>query len=311
MKITKRQLKILIENYLLKEITPEIAGTPGQGGDPSRAAVQAKYVDRTGIVTLLSELILDFSPAGTAIDAGHLAVALKKVADSDGQEGKLDTTFAAIGFVPGAGVVIKKLGKSLSKVPKSQLDDVVKSTVASVKKKHPDKFTKTDDVSVLLFGSTPVKTGRTSLKTTTGRITTMKDEYDAMVKMHKILGKHSVRPEAYKKIKGGGEYNMEKINGDTLADVLSFGKPHGPDSLKGNYTQKDIKSFRSQVEIIQKKLKSVGFEHGDIKSNNFFIDSQTKTVKIFDPAGLRKGERTKNLDDVQFGVIYKEFDNAA
>ncbi len=166
-------------------------------------------------------------------------------------------------------------------------------------------YTKTDDVEILFKGSTADRTGRTVLRKSTGERTTMKGEYDAMVRMHSILGKNSVRPGKYKAIKDGGEYTMEKVTGDTLNDIFHF-----PERLNFEYSPEDIKSFEQQVRDIQTKLKKVGFEHGDIKSNNFIVDGQTKTVKVFDPAGLQQGEKSLRLDDDQFAAMYKEFNDA-
>ena len=142
MKITKSNLKKIITEYFLNEITPEIIA-PGIG-DAKRATVQAGgFRDDTGVMVLTAELIADFTPLGPAIDTAHLAIALKRVAETGGEDGKTGATFAAMGFIPGAGGVLKKLGTALKNVPANKVDDVIDAAVDSSKKSSPEKFAKT------------------------------------------------------------------------------------------------------------------------------------------------------------------------
>ncbi len=108
MKITRRQLNILIEKYTISEITPDIYH------DPVRASAQAKHHIKALSPTqgqfflVISEIMAGFVPViGQAIDIKDLGIALKKVFESGGDEGKIETAIAAFAFIPGIGDAAK------------------------------------------------------------------------------------------------------------------------------------------------------------------------------------------------------------
>ena len=140
--------------------------------------------------------------------------------------------------------------------------------------------------------------GRTTIAADSGRETSMKDEYDAMVALHSILGDQAVKPHEYSAEGEFDQYTMEMIDGDTLEDVM-----FGP--AKYHYDSNDIIDFISQIKEIQSKLKQSGIEHGDIKAGNFLVDGKTKRVKLFDPAGFKAGEsRSSDSDNINFKYLY-------
>lgn len=155
MKIKKRDLKLIVERYL-NEMTPDII-SPGSDVDAARR--QSEYMSKNmtmGTVQAITEIIVGFTPAGVVIDVKDLTLALKKIYESGGDEGKIDVALAGIGFLPGAGDAFVKAFKrafkkadsnpfglsaeQISKMSPGEYDEMVEAAVDSAKKKHPDKI---------------------------------------------------------------------------------------------------------------------------------------------------------------------------
>lgn len=109
MKLTRRQLDKIIKESLLNELTYDIIGTPGIGGDARAASRQQDIVDEYHpAVSALGTLLTDFSPMGFVLDVGRVALALEKIYKSGGDQGKIDLALAGAGFLPGAGDLFAK-----------------------------------------------------------------------------------------------------------------------------------------------------------------------------------------------------------
>lgn len=144
----------------------------------------------------------------------------------------------------------------------------------------------------------PGRTGRVALKTREGRLTTLSDEYDAMVRMNKILPKNSVKPI---RIVNDSYIDMERMSGVTLEQMETALKNKRLEKGLDEIDIMDIKSIKKQLEDIREILFSHKyFQHGDLHAGNIFIEDNG-TVKLFDPAGLRAGEMAKKVDDTMLG----------
>ncbi len=84
---------------------------------------------------ILAEVGAGLTPAGPAIDAKDLGVAYAS-GDSGGM------ALAAIGFIPGAGDLLKGVGKAISKLFKSGNDKVIKSVDDILSNANPGRRTK-------------------------------------------------------------------------------------------------------------------------------------------------------------------------
>lgn len=130
MKLTRRQLYKIIKESLLNELTYDIIGTPGIGGDARAASRQQDIVDDYHpAVRAIGTLMTDFSPAGFVLDIGRIALALEKIYKSGGDQGKIDLALAGAGFLPGAGDLFANGTKAYM-------------TLKSVKPAHIKKVTK-------------------------------------------------------------------------------------------------------------------------------------------------------------------------
>ena len=152
-------------------------------------------------------------------------------------------------------------------------------------------FLKSDDSKwVWASPSLSNEVDRTPVSTNEDRYTSMKDEFNAMVKMYDILGDNAVKPIAYRDIDGEiegygivkGEYWMEKIDGPTLNEII--------DHEGATYSKARLADIKNQIHIIKNKLKQANFEHGDVGPQNIFIESETNKVKLFDASGMKPGE---------------------
>ena len=141
--------------------------------------------------------------------------------------------------------------------------------------------------------------------------TSMKDEYDAMVKLTNILGDNAVKLGAYTKLgefdefdeMEKGEYWMEKIAGPTLDDVIgridnrvrkNQKKRERPFYFKKFnllLDKKGIENIIKQLFSIKTKLQNANFEHGDVSPGNILIDARTIKAKLIDPSGLTLEDR--------------------
>lgn len=126
MRIKRRDLNRLIEQFL-NEVGP------GIGMDPT---IRSGDISKTN--TLGLEIILGFTPAGVAIDAKDLTLAIKDIYSTGGSAGKLDATFATLGFIPGLGDALKGFFKMLRGVPANKVDDVIEGAVDQLQKQNPD-----------------------------------------------------------------------------------------------------------------------------------------------------------------------------
>ncbi len=114
MKLKRRDLNRLIESLLL-EVTPDII-SPGMDVEAAKRQSEDMSEFMTmGTVQALAEIIAGFTPAGVVIDVKDMASALKEVYESGGNEGKINTALAGIGFIPGAGDALVKAFKRIFK----------------------------------------------------------------------------------------------------------------------------------------------------------------------------------------------------
>jgi len=138
------------------------------------------------------------------------------------------------------------------------------------------------------------------------RSTSIKDEYNAMQQIHKLLPNNSVKPIKVGKANIDGRQVdylvMKKFeSGSTLNDI----------DLK-NLSVEELKSMKDQITHIGEKLKSAGITHGDLQSKNMWY--QDGKVIVFDPAGLREGERLvqhkKRADSKKLNSLIRSIDIA-
>jgi hypothetical protein len=133
MKIKRKYLNRLIEN-LLNEITPDILDPGMDVASSKRQSEDMAEYDIAAYAQTLSEIIVGFTPAGVAIDVKDLTLALKELYETRGDSGKLNATFAAIGFLPGIGDALKGAFKGFKKLPANQVDNVIDDTVSQFRK---------------------------------------------------------------------------------------------------------------------------------------------------------------------------------
>ncbi len=139
MRLTRRQLYRLIQESLLNEMTPDIIGTPGAGGDARAASKQAKMSNVPH--ELLSAVIQVIPPFGEIADAGlalyHGKKGVEKVMSGDEagarQEFEEAGTYAAFFFVPGFIEFFLKAIKRLMKTLKGA-DDILEAALKEAKK---------------------------------------------------------------------------------------------------------------------------------------------------------------------------------
>ena len=150
MKLSRKQLRmILLKEVLLKEAPPGIIGGPGMGGGTAPAEIegekvkpreqaQSEYMAHQipdaikSLAPMLAEILIGFTPAGVAVDAKDLTVAVKDIITGDVSEGEAyaNLGFAALGFLP-FGDVFKGVKKAFLKVPEEQVSDVIHQSYKS------------------------------------------------------------------------------------------------------------------------------------------------------------------------------------
>ena len=143
MKLSKKQIQKIIRESLIFEAPPGIIGGPGMGGGTAAGEIesepvkpaeqqQAEYmggqipdVVKT-LAPMVAELILGFTPAGVAIDAKDLTVAIKQIVTGEVEESEAyqNAGFAMLGFIP-FGDIFKGIKKAFKEVPENQIDDII------------------------------------------------------------------------------------------------------------------------------------------------------------------------------------------
>jgi len=132
MKLKRRDLNRLIESLLL-----EVG--PGVGMDPTGATMpkglsreEYKQLEDASkeIGTIVAEIFVGLSPAGVAVDVKDVTQATAIVIKSGGDEGKLQTLAAGIGFIPLMGDAIKGAFKAVfgsgKKLPAGLTEDMIR-----------------------------------------------------------------------------------------------------------------------------------------------------------------------------------------
>jgi len=132
MKLKRRDLNRLIESLLL-----EVG--PGVGMDPTGATMpkglsreEYKQLEDASkeIGTIVAEIFVGLSPAGVAVDVKDVTQATAIVIKSGGDEGKLQTLAAGIGFIPLMGDAIKGVFKAVfgagKKLPAGLTEDMIR-----------------------------------------------------------------------------------------------------------------------------------------------------------------------------------------
>ena len=191
-----------------------------------------------------------------------------------------------------------------------------------------NKFVKTDDLNKWI-GVLPPSSfwARSPFIINDSPATSMKDEYEAMLQLNRILGDNTVRVGDYEKLGNWGieynhmekgEYLMEKITGPTLYHLMEKLKKNINEESKEQFVtikgplegtpkrtffemqigKKDLEDIINQLEIIKDDLRNNNFEHGDLNSSNILIEADTNKVKLFDPSGMTPEERRQLVDYV-------------
>jgi len=319
MRIKRKYLKILIERFLLKEFEYGYGDSIPDKKDTSTYEDMSFENSHDGIQAgLAAASIFDLTPITDFVSCFLYMMV------GDYKSAATVVVFSGMGIGAGAGaakfiklskkseegvkVSLKKSGISDSKAQEmvNELNDHIKENITYPSKPIPTREAK--DISDEIFRkfdrknplkssekvTSPGQTGRISVRTRQGRMTTLADEYDAMVRMNKILPNNSVKPL---RIVNDSYIDMERMSGATLEQIEL--------ALKGKRLEKgldeididDIGSIKKQLEDIRQVLFShKDFQHGDLHSGNIFID-EDGIVKLFDPAGLRPGEMAKRVDD--------------
>jgi hypothetical protein len=157
MRISENQIRRIIRNVLLEG--PEMVADDSTSfssmywrskGDTERADRMDKdqeALNRAMVFTkegsaTVAEIIAGFyPPTAIPIDAKDLSIALSEVYVSGGDEGKMNTSFAVIGFIPILGDILKKLYKFLRKIPANQIEEVADNiSKQSIKRTKTQKF---------------------------------------------------------------------------------------------------------------------------------------------------------------------------
>ena len=101
MKITKKELKKLIESYVINEWGSDFYDIQGATEAPQLAQYSAEASKQTGIsITKIGEIILGMLPVtGSIMNAKGLAEALYEIYETGGDEGKMKAVFSALGLV--------------------------------------------------------------------------------------------------------------------------------------------------------------------------------------------------------------------
>lgn len=171
MLITRRELRRLIHESLLLEITPGIID-PGSGGADISATRQAKMAGKSRYAAeaaIGAEIILGFTPVGIAIDIKDLIVGLR-------ERDPTMIAMAGIGFIPGLGDAIKapykaiRAGRATSgqvrraqEVTNALADNLGPSGLQKLKNKIPDTQFEVPDPSMVRGGSGTLRGARNLL----------------------------------------------------------------------------------------------------------------------------------------------------
>ena len=148
MKITRRQLKQIIEANLLNELVPgaimptDNAMVPVDAEDAPKydiATNTARQVGAAGgplkiIIPVMAEVLIGLTPAGIAIDVKDIIAAMREIKKSGGDEGKMNVSFAAIGLLPGAGDYFKGIWKAIKGTPAAEIKTAVGSSIKKAEK---------------------------------------------------------------------------------------------------------------------------------------------------------------------------------
>lgn len=147
-KISRKQLKQIIEANLLNELVPGaidpidsrmVAVDAEDAPKYDIATNTAKQVGAAGgplkiIIPVIAEVLIGLTPAGIAIDVKDIIAAMREIKKSGGDEGKMNASFAAIGLLPGAGDYFKGIWKAIKGTPAAEIKTAVGHSIKKAEK---------------------------------------------------------------------------------------------------------------------------------------------------------------------------------